>query len=129
MPWVRFCIENDANPNLSHESTTFSSLATAARHASVKVVSLLLKYGAKIISSGTLALATQKGKLDTVKFLLEKGAFVDENCARFITDFDEQDNEGTALHLFKRGRVDILQYLLESEANRTLTYHTLTDHK
>ena len=123
LPWVRFCLENGADPNLSHESTTYSPLATAARHASVKVVSLLLEYGAKIIGSGALALAAQEGKLDTVKFLLEKGTFVDENFTRCGSDYDEQNNEGTALHLVKRDRVDILQYLLESGANRNLTDH------
>lgn len=52
-----------------------------------------------------------------VKFLLKNGAFVDENCARSSLDTDEQDKEGTELHL-----VDILKYWLESgAANRNLT--------
>lgn len=123
LPWVRFCLENGADPNLNHDLNIYCPLATAARHASIKVVSLLLKYNAKISGSGALALAAQSGKLNTVKLLLEKGAFVDENCARCISDYDEQDNEGTALHLVKKGRVDILQYLLESGANRNLTDH------
>ena len=56
-----------------------------------------------------------------VKFLLKNGAFVDVNCARSSLDTDEQDKEGTELHLVKKGRVDILKYWLESGANRNLT--------
>ena len=58
-----------------------------------------------------------------VKFLLRKVAFVDENCVTSDLDTGEQDREGTALHLVKKGRVDILKYLLESGANRNLTDH------
>lgn len=50
------------------------------------------------------------------------GAFVDENCATgSLHRRGGQDEEGTALHLVKKGRVDILEYLLESGANRNLT--------
>ncbi len=120
LAWVRFCLENGANPNLNLDLDTYSPLATAARYASVKVVSLLLKYNATLEGSGALALAAQHGKLNMVKFLLMKGAFVDENCVTSSLDTDEQDDGGTALHLVKKGRVDILNYLLESGANRNL---------
>lgn len=96
---------------------------TTAQYASVDVVSLLLEYNAILKGSGALALAAQHGKLDMVKFLLKKGAFVDENCVTGSTDRHEQDKEGTALHLVKKSRVDILEYLLESGANRNLTDH------
>ncbi|MCJ1349617.1 hypothetical protein MMC31_007858, partial [Peltigera leucophlebia] len=56
---------------------TGTSLASAARHASVKVGSLLLGYDAKLVGSGALALAAQHGKLKMVKFLLKEGAFVE----------------------------------------------------
>ena len=42
------------------------------------------------------------------------GVFVDENC---------MTGSMTVLSLVKRGRVDILKYLLESGANRNLTGH------
>ena len=83
----------------------------------------LLKYDAKLVGSGTLALVAQHGKLNMVKFLLKEGAFVDQNCAKSLLDHDKEDKEGTALHLVKKGRVDILKYLLESGANRSLTDH------
>ena len=50
-----------------------------------------------------------------VKFLLRKGAFVDENCVTSDLDTGEQDREGTALHLVKKGRVDILKYRTTKE--------------
>ncbi|MCJ1345040.1 hypothetical protein MMC31_003245 [Peltigera leucophlebia] len=115
--WVRFCLENGADPNLNGDVNTGTALASAARYASVTVASLLLRYDAKLVGSGALALAAQHGKLNMVKFLLKQGAFVDENCARSCFDSEE----GTALHHVKKGRVDILKYLLESGANRNLT--------
>lgn len=58
-----------------------------------------------------------------VKFLQEKGALIDENCDSHWFDTPEQDQQGTALHLVKKGRVDILKCLLESGANPNLTDH------
>ena len=121
--WVRFCLENGADPNLNLYLGEYSALASAAQYASVKVVSLLLEYNATLNGSGALALAARHGKLDMVKFLLKKGAFVDENCVTGSVDRCEQDEEGTALHLVKKGRADTLKYLLESGANRNLTDH------
>lgn len=43
-------------------------------------MSLLLQHNATLKGSSALALAAQRGKLDMVKFLLKKGAFIDENC-------------------------------------------------
>ena len=123
LAWFRFCLENGADPNLNLDLETYSPLANAARYASVNVVSLLLKYKATLKGSGALALAAQHGKLNMVKFLLKKGAFVDENLVASPLDTDEEDEEGSALHLVKKGRVDILKYLLESGANRNLTDH------
>lgn len=52
-----------------------------------------------------------------VMFLLKKGAFVDENCVTNNLDTDEEDDGETALHLVKKGQVDIFKYLLKSGAN------------
>ena len=123
LAWVRFCLENGADPNLNIYLDIYSPLAHAARYASISVVSLLLKYNAELHGHGTVALAAQHGKLDMAKFLLKNGAFVDENCETSELDTDEQDQQGTALHLVKKGRVDILRYLLESGANRNLGDH------
>ena len=84
-------------------------------------MSLLLEYNATLKDSGALALAARHGRLDMVKFLLKKGAFVDENCVTGSLDRPKQDKEGTALHLVKKGRMNILKYLLECGANRNLT--------
>lgn len=40
-----------------------------------------------------------------------------------LIDRPEQYKEEAALHLVKKGRVDLLEYLLESEANCNLTDH------
>ena len=52
LAWVRFCLENGADPNLNLDLDTYSPLATAARYASVNVVFLLLKYNATLKGSG-----------------------------------------------------------------------------
>ena len=57
-------------------------------------MSLLLKYNATLKGSGALAPAAQHGKLNMVKFLLKKGAFVDENCVTSDLETDEQDLGG-----------------------------------
>lgn len=123
LAWVKFCLENGADPNLSFYLNTYSSLATAARYASIDVVSLLLKHRATLKGSGALALAARRGNLDMVKFLIKKGAFIDEECVTSRLDTSEQHQGGTALHLVSMGRVDILKYLLESGANPNLTDH------
>ena len=56
LAWVRFCLENDADPNLNLYSNTYSPLAHVARYTSVNVVSLLLKYDAELNARGALAL-------------------------------------------------------------------------
>lgn len=80
---------------------TYSPLAHAARYASVNVVSLLLKYDAELNGRGALAVTAQHGKADI------------ENCETSSLETEEQDEHGTALNLVKKGRDDILKYLLE----------------
>lgn len=121
--WVHFCLANGADPNRNLLWDTYSPLAIAAQYASVTVAALILNYGARIKGSGALALASRYGKMKMVKFLLMKGALIDEDCVTSVVDTTEQDAGGTALHLVKRGRVDILKYLLENGAKTTLTDH------
>lgn len=123
LPWVRFCLVNGADPNRNLLWDTYSPLAIAAQYASVKLAALLLKYNARIEGSGALALASRYGKMEMVKFLLMKGALIDEDCVTSVVDTPKQDAGGTALHLVKRGRVDILKYLLGNGARTTLMDH------
>lgn len=51
--------------------------------------------------------------MDRLKFFLKEGAFVDEYCVTSEIDKGKQDHKGTALHPDNRGRVDILNGLLE----------------
>lgn len=123
LPWVRFCLENGADPNQSLVMDTYSTLAFAALYASISIVSLLFQHNATLKGSGALALAVQCGKLDIVKFLQEKRALINENCNSHWFNTPEQDQQGTALHLIKKGQVDISKYLLGSKANPNLTEH------
>ena len=106
---VRFCLENGADPNPNLLWDTNSPFAIATQYASVKVAALMLKYNVRLKGSGALALASRYGKMHTVKFLLMKGALIDEYCVTCEIDTDEQDHEGTALHLVKRRRVDTFE--------------------
>ena len=123
LPWVRFCLKNGADPNRNLIWDAYSPLAIAAQYASVKVAALMLKYNARFKGSGALALASREGKMDMVKFLLRKGARINEECVISENDTGGQDYGRTALHLVKRGRVDILKYLLEKGADTTRMDH------
>ena len=51
LAWVRFCLENGADPNLNLYLDSYSALANAAPYGSVGVVSMLLKYNATLKGS------------------------------------------------------------------------------
>ena len=64
---ISFCLESGANPNLGSYAHIWSALAVAAQYgASIEVVDLLLKNGAKLEESDALATAAENGRTDLV---------------------------------------------------------------
>ena len=59
-----------------------------------------------------------------VKFVLRKGRLLMKIARQVVLKQTNRMSRGTALHLVKKGRVDILKYLLESGANRNLMDHS-----
>lgn len=112
LDWVRFCLENCANPALDRSYSEHLKLSVAATFASTEISELLIAWGAKIDGSSALNIASHKGRADVVKVLLENGADVNEMGVASI-DENPEDLEGTALHLIEKGRKDILQILLD----------------
>ena len=112
LDWVRFCLENHANPTLEPDDLGHPILATAATCASIEISEMLIAWGAIIKGSSALTIASHSGKADLVKLLLKNGADVNEMGVA-STDDDPVDLEGTALHLIKKGRKDILRILLD----------------
>lgn len=112
LDWVRFCLENYANPALDRSYSEHLKLAVAATFAFLEISELLVAWGAKIEGSSALIIASHKGRADLVKLLLENGADVNEMGVASIDD-NPEDLEGTALHLIEKGRKDILQILLD----------------
>ncbi len=112
LDWVRFCLENYADPALVPNDLGHPILATAASYASIEISELLIAWGAVIKGSSALTIASHSGKLNLVKLLLENGADVNEMGVT-STDDEPVDLKGTALHFVKKGRKDILQILLD----------------
>lgn len=113
---VRFCLENHANPTLVHSYDAQFIVAIAATSASIEVSELLITWGARIKGSSALTIASHNGRADLVKLLLVNRAEVNE-MGIASTDEDPDDLEGTALHLIEKGRIDILQILLDYGGN------------
>lgn len=112
LDWVRFCLENHADPNENVSFEGHGILATAAASASIEICKLLLEREASVEHSSALVIASHNGNEALVKLLLENGSDVNEMGVASIDRYPE-NKEGTALHLIANGRKDILQLLLD----------------
>lgn len=99
-----------------------TALAAAAEgKGSIEMAALLLEYGALLNGSGALVLAAEAGRLDLVKFLLERGADIDEIGLEDHADDRETAEMGSALHkAVTEGHVDVVTFLLDHGANINL---------
>lgn len=89
--------------------------------STVEVADLLLQHGAKMEGSGAIVLAAEEGKLDMVKFLLEKGADIDEIGLKDFGDDGVTEEGGSALHKAVTVECeDVARYLLDKGADVNL---------
>lgn len=119
--WARFCLENSADPNLHMVDDSMYALTATAEMSTVEVADLLLQHGAKMEGSGAIVLAAEEGKLDMVKFLLEKGAEIDEIGLKDFGDDAVTEEGGSALHKAVTVECeDVVRYLLDKGADVNL---------
>ena len=78
---------------------------------------MLLEYGAHVSGTAALPGAAGRGHLEMVRFLLERGAAIDEVGVHDFGDRRKKICEGTALHkAAERGDVEMARVLLDRGA-------------
>lgn len=83
--FVKLCLAHGARTCNADFEDYPAALAAIAEKASIEMAALWLEHGAELEGSGAIVAAAGAGKIDMVKYLLEKGANV---------------NEATILHLW-----------------------------
>ena len=94
---MRLLLQRDVNPDTLDDSEgSILALTAAARDlkANVKIVELLLNFGARMQESEVCKNAAKRGKSDIVALLIEKRADVNE-----VTITNRKKYKMTALHL------------------------------
>ena len=101
-----------------HGSVTV--LAAAAGNSDEQMVGLLLDHGATMRGSGALIYAAKRGNQNNVRYLLSRGADVNEVVP--LSELAEERAEGgSALHwAVENGHVAVVDVLLEGGADTEL---------
>ncbi|KAK3167662.1 hypothetical protein OEA41_010789 [Lepraria neglecta] len=116
--WAKLCLSHGANPNKNLYEEHKTILAAVAELASVEMAALLVENGAHVRGSGAIVMAAEEGKLKMVKFLLEKGADIDEIGIEHPTDERYGEDMGSALHrAVNGGHRDVVKFLIERGAD------------
>ena len=119
--FVKLCLSHGADPNRNLFEEDKSALAAVAETASIGIATLLLEHGAEIKKSGAAVAAAAAGKTDMVRFLLAKGADVDEMGIYHPYDRRCEERVGSALHqAARKGHEDIVSLLLGEGADVNL---------
>jgi ankyrin repeat protein len=116
---VNFCLKHGADPNLGTYARRWSALATAAEYgADLAIVELLLAGKTDLNGSDALQTAAEKGQVDLVRLLLEKGAAIDAVGFEDSVSESKADEAGTALRFaVDAGSVEVARLLLEKGAD------------
>lgn len=111
------CLEHGANHNLNKVDEFKSILAATAKCGSLETIALLLKHGALLQGSVAIVIATEAGKEDVVRYLLDQGADVNEIGEKNGTDEREALDMGSALHkAAAKGNKSAANFLLDRGA-------------
>lgn len=117
--WTKLCLSRGADPNKNLANDEHMSvLAAVAELASLESAKLLVEGGASVKGSGAIVMAAQEGKLNMVKFFLDKGADIDEIGIAHPQDPRFEEDMGTALHrAVGGGNEDVVHFLIDNGAD------------
>ncbi|KAL8908083.1 MAG: hypothetical protein Q9171_005601 [Xanthocarpia ochracea] len=117
--FTKWLLEHGADPNSGHlmaDSTT--ALTAAAQQGRIDLSELLVQHNATLSGSGALAGAAENKHIDMVRWLLDRGAEIDETGIHDYGDRRKKEYEGTALHkAAANGDVEMAKLLVERGAN------------
>ena len=117
--FTKWLLEHGADPNSGHlmaDSTT--ALTAAAQQGRIDLSELLVQHNARLAGSGALAGAAENKHTDMVRWLLDRGAEIDDIGVHDYGDRRKKDYEGTALHkAAANGDLDMAKLLVERGAN------------
>ncbi|CBF76145.1 hypothetical protein AN5074.2 [Aspergillus nidulans FGSC A4] len=116
--WVRFCLEHGANPNASLVEEHLSALACAVHTGNVELVDLLLAHGARLKGSNAIVRAAIDEDLEMVKYLLLRGADIDEVGIKGPPGAEAYGDMGSPLHQAAvEGYMEMALFLIEAGAD------------
>lgn len=119
--WVKFCLEQGADPNRNKIDDYKTVLAAASELGYQNVVELLLQHGTLLNGSGALVLAAEAGQEEMVRLLLSKGADVNELGVEDLQDERSKLDIGSALHkAVQNGHTQTALALIEAGADLQL---------
>ena len=117
---VSWCLSQGADPNLGAYAHVWTALGAAAEFgADLKIVEMLLENGARLEGSDGLQAAAERGRVDMVELLLDRGAPINEiGFVDAIGNETKMENAGSALHLAaEKGQIEVVKLLLERGAD------------
>ncbi|KAG9573143.1 hypothetical protein KCV01_g18776, partial [Aureobasidium melanogenum] len=113
--YLKFLLEAGADPNQDPDAATYPLALVAALYSDTDAIDLLLRHGARLDHSGSLAAAARLGNEPTIRRLLDRGARL--------------DNDGyslgaltSPLHVaVEAGRIGVVRVLLQRGADPNTT--------
>ncbi|KAL4909604.1 hypothetical protein BDW74DRAFT_41786 [Aspergillus multicolor] len=116
--WVRFCLEHGADPNVGLVEEHLRPLACAVHTGNYELVDLLLHYGARVEGSNAIVQAAIDEDLDMVKYLLSRGANIDEVGIEGPPGDEGYYDMGSPLHQAAvEGYPEMARFLIEAGAD------------
>ncbi|RDW83783.1 ankyrin repeat domain-containing protein [Aspergillus mulundensis] len=123
---VQFLLSRGADPNQSYyRFPIWTALEGAAAFNSIPVIEALIDAGAELKSRRVLARAAGKGRIDVVKYLLDRGAPIDTNPRLYDEVnksfyYDEIVFRSALCEAAFTGQAEVVQLLLERGADPTV---------
>ena len=119
LAWAKFCVHHGADVNTHSPLTGELLLAMTACVSSVAIVDLLLQHGASLHGSGAVV-AAAAGRLDTLRFLLGRGANIHESPTPNPYWSIDCDLESPLHAAVVAGELEVVEYLIKEGANTSL---------